>query len=315
MESIILGINVIFPLLCYMLIGIILKKSKWLSEKTLEEMNRVVFRVFMFTLVFLNTYNIDLTSIGSKENICMLILALAALALVFMIASIYCRTKKIPIKRSAVIVQGLYRSNLALFGLPVSIAIYGEGDLGAVSILLALIVPIYNIVAVILLGNASGGENIGVNTFISIFKNPLVTGTVFGLIINILPLTLDGVVLNTVESLAKVATPLAFIVLGGSLVISDLRKDIKDVLWVCIIRLVVIPIIVISIAIALGLRDRHIIALLGAFASPAAVASFTMAKDMDVESNLAGEIVAVSTMMSLLTIFGWIVSLKTFGII
>jgi predicted permease len=73
--------------------------------------------------------------------------------------------------------------------------------------------------------------------------------------------------------------------------------------------------LVVGVAIALGLRERHIIALLGAFASPAAVASFTMSKEMDVEPELAGEIVAVSTIMSLITMFGWIVSLKNMGII
>jgi predicted permease len=68
--------------------------------------------------------------------------------------------------------------------------------------------------------------------------------------------------------------------------------------------------VVISIALLLGYRNNAIVALLGAAASPSAVASFTMSKAMGSDGDLAGEIVVTTSIVSMITIFLWVLVLK-----
>lgn len=309
-ESIYLGFSVVFPLLFYMIIGIAAKRSGWMNEKTYVEMNRVVFRVFLTVLLFLNAYSVDADSAFGGENIKVLILSLTALAVVFTGALIVSRFL-IPDKaRRAVLIQGIYRSNLALFGLPVSMAIYGEGKQETVAVLIAVVVPVFNIIAAVLLNQAKGGRiSIG-GILKKTLSNPLVLASVLGLVFSIVKMPIAQFIMTPLEGLSKAATPLAFMVLGGSLNAESIRKNMKAIVTMCFIRLVLVPGIVLSCAVLSGISGAALVAVLVAFASPIAVSSYTMAKELEVSPDLAGELVAATTLMSILTMFMWIALLN-----
>ena len=305
-DSIYLGVSVVFPLLFYMMIGVAVKKLGWVSDKTLAEMNRLVFRVLMSVMVFLNAYTIDIGSAFSRENVKVLLLCIAAMAAIFFAAVIGCRKFVREKTRKAVLIQGIYRSNLALFGLPVSTAICGEGNLSTISILIAVIVPIFNIIAAILLNWAKDSNSSVGGISIMAFTNPLVFGSVLGLACSLINLPLAELILTPLTGLSKAATPLAFIVLGGSLVVESIKKDLKSIFCVCLIRLVLVPCVVLGGAIAMGICGPPLVAMMVVFASPIAVSSYTMAKEMEVSPDLAGELVAVTTIISMITMFMWI---------
>lgn len=309
-DSIYLGVSVVFPLLFYMLIGIAVKKLGWTGDKTLAEMNRLVFRVFMSVMLFLNAYTIDIRSAFGIENVKVLLMCIAALAAVFFTAVMGCRKYVHEKARQAVLIQGIYRSNLALFGIPVSTAIYGEGDQGTISILIAIIVPIINIIAAILLNWAKGNKTSVGRIAGQAFSNPLVLGSFIGLICSFIRLPIAELILTPLTGLSKAATPLAFMVLGGSLVLENIRKNLKSICCVCLIRLVLVPCVVLGGAVALGINGPPLVALLVVFASPVAVSSYTMAKEMEVSPDLAGELVAMTTLLSIVTMFMWITVLN-----
>jgi len=338
MNSVYLGISVVFPLVCYMVIGRVVKLKGLVGEKTLSELNSLIFRVLLFTLIFLNSYTVDIKSIVSSENIKILILALSSLTLIFIGAIIIVRFFVTDKQRHAVIVQAVYRSNLALFGLPIILSLYGEGRQSSTAILIAVVVPLYNISAVFLLGNAAkkGFINRGksfdknesarnrrseiiIKTILKAFKNPLVVGSLLGLLVNAIctffEISIPALIKTPMDAIGKCATPLAFMVLGGSLEFSKMKKNLKVILSVTVIRLVIIPAIVMGAAIALGLRNEGLVAFIGVFASPVAVSSYTMAKDLEVAPELAGELVAVTTIASLFSMFGFISILNYFHFI
>ena len=76
-----------------------------------------------------------------------------------------------------------------------------------------------------------------------------------------------------------------------------------------------VPVVFLSIAIALGYRGPELGALLALYASPTAVTSFTMAEHMGGDGELAGQIVTVGSMLSLATIFAAIVILENLGML
>lgn len=314
MESIMIGLNAVFPLTVYMAAGMIARKMKMVGETTLTEMNKATFRVFMFCLIFMNSYEVDAGSIFTAENGRVLVLALSAVAVILALSLFISGKLTDSVKKQAVITQACYRSNLVLFGLPITISIFGEGNLGVVSILIAIMVPIYNIIAVFLLEHASDLQRKQKNMLIPVLKNPLVLGSVLGLALSLCQIRLPSLIENTISAMGKVATPLAFFILGGSLVISDVRRNGRCIAAVCTARLVAVPAAVLGIAVLLGMRGLPLAGLLGAFASPVAVSSFTMAKEMETEPGLAGGLVAVITLASLVTMFCWIAGLNSMGL-
>ena len=54
-------------------------------------------------------------------------------------------------RSAAALIQGMFRSNYVIMGIPVATALLGADQLGTVSILIAVIVPLFNMLAVVVL--------------------------------------------------------------------------------------------------------------------------------------------------------------------
>ena len=208
------------------------------------------------------------------------------------------------------LIQGVYRGNFILFGLAIADSLYGKEGLGVVSILTIIIIPTFNTLAVIILEYYSGKEISIKKLFKQVLKNPLILASIIGVIFIVFKITIPKPIHKTLVDISKIATPLAFIVLGGELKFGNMLKNIKYLISVNILRLIVNPIITLGVGRLLGFDGAEIVALLALSACPTAVSSFTMAKEMGADGDLAGEIVATTSIFSILTIFCWVLLLK-----
>ena len=144
-------------------------------------------------------------------------------------------------------------------------------------------------------------------------KNPLIIATLSGLIFIAFKINLPKPVYKTLLDISKIATPLAFIILGAELQFGNILKNLKYLISVNILRLIGNPLITIGLAKILGFEGIELVALLSMSACPTAVSSYTMAKEMDADGDLAGEIVATTSLLSIFTIFCWVLLLKNLG--
>ena len=147
-------------------------------------------------------------------------------------------------------------------------------------------------------------------TLLDIAKNPLIIGSVLGIIALTTGVQLPYMFEKAISNVASVATPLALIVLGGFFDFKKIKGNVKQLIIGISGRLVVIPLICVTIAILLGFRGSVLIAIFTTFAAPTAVTSFTMAKQMGGDGDLAAQIVALGTLFSILTVFLGIFTLK-----
>lgn len=311
MENFILAVNVVLPISLIMALGAYLKKINMLDDSTVNKMNKMVFRVFMGVLMFVNIYNIRTQNIDIGKNFKFLFIPVLIVMTIFFLSWIF-YIKKISDKMEfAVMVQGVYRGNFALFGLPVAESIYGVEGVAKVSMLLAVIVPIYNILAVILLEYYSGKDINWTKIIKSTLKNPLIIGCVSAALCIKLGINLPKPIYKTLSDLAKIATPLSFVILGASLKIGNMVKNFKKLVSVNIMKLIINPIITILCGYYFKFSGAELVALLAMSGCPTAVSSFTMAKEMGVAGDLAGEIVVSTTILSIFTIFVWVIVLKS----
>ena len=315
MDNIYLGIRVIFPLLTFMAVGISLRELKWFSEKTFLELNKVIFRVFMPILLFFNANMESVDEVFSRQNIQVLLIAIVCVLLTIVITSVVYRKKETDKKRRAVLTQAAFRSNFLLYGVTVHMTIYGEGNSGAVAVLVIGIVPMYNIISAILLRSATVSQMSIGSAFKTAFTNPFVLAVLLGLLFNLSGVTMPNLIYAPLNQLGRAGVPLAFIVLGGGFGFQRLKEEWKVLLQSSLIRLILVPALALTIAYVFGISGPPLTALIVLCAAPVAVASYTMAKEEQVAPELAGDLVATTTFLSLLTVSSWVTLLGFWGLL
>jgi predicted permease len=214
-------------------------------------------------------------------------------------------------------IQGAFRGNYAIIGLALISNLFGNDALGKATIILAFLLPLYNVLAVIVLTVPlkTDEKPILKSAVWDILLNPLILAVIIGLPFSIFNIKLPQLVLSTGNFLADLALPLALIGIGGSFNIENLKKASNLALGSSIIKIVLLPIILTTGAYFLGYRNVDLGIMFIVFAAPTAIASFVMADVMGANSRLAGNIIMITTLGSVFTISIGILILKSFGLI
>lgn len=310
MENLFLSLNVVLPLFLTMALGYGLKQIKMFDDQGLEVINKLCFRVFLPLLLFNNIYKTDLESVF---NLKLIIFSASGVLASFTILMLIIPLIEKDNPRRGVMIQGIFRSNFIIFGLPVTISLFGDANAGVPSLVGAVVVPLFNALAVVALEIYQGGKISIKKILKGIVTNPLIIGSALGIILLVLGIKLPFAIEKTIGDVAKIATPLSLIVLGGYFTFSTVTGHLKQLIITLLGKLILLPCLFIPVSIALGFRDVELISLIVLFGSPTAVSSFTMAKQMNGDSELAGHIVVFGSALSVITIFIWIFVTKQLG--
>lgn len=312
MENLILSFNVVAPLFFMMVLGYFLKYIKMYDQHTLDIMNKVVFKVFLPVLLFYNVYTTDL---GTAFDIKLILYAASGVLILFFLLCLIVPKLEKENKKRGVLIQGVFRSNFVIFGIPVATSIYGEGNVGTTAMLIATIVPLFNVLAVISL-EIFRDSQINVKKIAKgVITNPLIIGAVIGIIFLLAGIKLPTAVLSTVKDISKIATPLGLILLGASFSFSDVKKYLKESTIITIVKLIIVPSIMIPLSVFLGLRGIALLTLTIIYGAPTGVSTFQMAKQMDGDSDLAAQIIVFTSFFCIITMFIWIYILKSMALI
>ena len=309
-ESFFAALRVVIPMIILMALGYLSRTNNLITRPAMKEFDRIIFKIFMPVLLFKNIYEMDFSrGFLIKE---MIFTGISLLA-VFIFAIYFPRLLTKDGNKSAAIGQAIGRGNYILYGVAVSEALYGEGNVGAVVMLGVLVIPAINIFAAVILElNRSGQAKFG-KLFIAVLKNPMIIGAIFAFIFKIFGLSIPAPVWSAVRSVANSTTTVSFISLGVGLEMPE-GGDKKLLAWGVFLRMIVVPVIFMPISILAGFKGQSMCALMIVFAAPSAVASYPMAVAMGADGKLAGQLVCITTLLSVFTIFLWTLLLKTLGI-
>lgn len=311
LSNLILSLNIVLPLLLVMTTGYTVRRIGLMDEKAVSQLNNTVFRVFL-PVMLIN--NIRGAAFENLSGLSVLLFSMAALLVVFTLLMTLV-PKKIPQNnRRGVIVQALFRSNYALFGMAVLANLYPGQPLTIPSLMIPVTVPVYNILAVICLETFRGGRAKPGTLVMKIAHNPLFISCMIGIALMLLGNPLPTFLDSALTDLGSVATTMALFTLGASFRFESLRGNGKILTVITSLKLVIIPLVILSLGVAIGYRDQALGSLLIAFGGPVAISSYTMAKQMDGDGDLAAQIVVSTTLFSVLTMFLFIFALKTLGL-
>ena len=312
MDHFFLSANAVLPMFLTLAAGYISQKAGILTREDVPRFNRVAFRIFLPCLLFYNIYTSDLSS---AVNPGLIAFAAGGVLLVFLFSFLYARFLVKKEDWKAVIAQGMFRSNFVIMGIPIAQALVGQDNIGSVTVLIAVVVPMFNFLSVILLEYFRGGRVRILKILTEALKNPLIIGSLIGIAFQLLHIRLPALALKAVSNLGNVASPLQLFLLGAFFRFDGLRRYLRPLFAVTTVKLFLTPGVMLTVAAMLGIRGGDFVGLIGVFASPTAVNSFTMVQQMNCgDEELAGDIVVLTSAVSIVSMFLWIFVFKSAGV-
>ena len=310
LQALSIAFHAIVPLFLIIAVGYTVKRLGWIGPEEVRRFNKVTFYTFMPVMLFYNIYTSDFSQAVRLPYA--LFVVGAALGMVAVSFAVTLLAEKMP-ERRGVMIQAAFRSNFVLLGLPIAAELLPDSNLGVTALMVAIVVPIYNMMSVVVLEYFRGGKPRAGEVLLAVVKNPLILGSVAGLLVQALHITLPEVLVSFAGKMNSAATPLILLLLGASFETREIARYKKELL-VCVgLRLVVFPGAILTLAAALGLRDIEFVTVLAMTAAPTAVNSFNMAQQLGGDSQLAGSAVLVSSAASFFTLFVWITLFKQLG--
>lgn len=331
-DAFLFAANAVLPIILLIVLGYILKRIGMLSKEFLDVGNKFTFRVLLPALLYYNVYGI-----GSLReiNIAFVLYGIVSVLVIFFLAiAVTCVFTKENAKRGALI-QAMFRSNYAIIGLPLATSLFGDKGAAAAGVMSAFCVPLFNMLGVVTLtifNSNDTKEKINIKKILSgIIKNPLIVATLLGIatlgvrelfVYQGISFRLRDVqvLYKSLENVKSICTPFALIVLGGRFEFSAVSKLWKEIAFGTVMRTVTVPVFGLLAAYLLrdmvtpGFGGEHFATFIGVFATPVAVSSAIMAREMGADDELAGQLVVWTSIVSTVTIFVYVTLLRAVGI-
>lgn len=315
LDSMKMAWEIIFPVIFMLAVGAACRKSGLVTRQSVQDINRLVFNLFLPLLNFMNIYSTDKGAFLTRDNLVLLAICTAATIGTVVVGTVVLKKGNCPIQVRGVLIQAAYQTNGVIFALPIITALCGTGQLAPMSLLILVLLPLYMVLSVLVLAPIRGGRMGLKRALKEIFSNKVIQASAAAFFLLVLDIQLPVPVTDTMQKMANVTTPLSFVALGASLHLGGFRKNLWKLVGAGGVRLILCPGLCLGAGLLLGLRGTHIATLVGLMGAPVAVSSFTLAQTYGGDEALAAELVTVTTLAAAVTLFCWITLLNQFGLL
>lgn len=299
-----------------MVLGYVLARLGIIDDKIAAWLNKFVFKIALPVLLFGNLATQDFAGTWDGKFVLFCVVATTlSITFITLLSKVLVKNKA----RRGEFIQGSYRSSAALLGMAFIHNIYGDASVGMAPLMILGSVPIYNILAVIILimttPSPKEDNSLFQRTAKGIVTNPIIIGIFIGLIWSLLKVPIPKFVGTMVDNIGGLATPLGLISMGATFEFKKSLENIKPALAASFIKLMVLVAIFMPLAVKIGFRGEQIIAILVMLGSATTISCFIMAKNMGHEGTLTSSIVMMTTFLCSFSLTFWLFILKTFALI
>ena len=314
MENLIFSLNATIPIFLMMLLGMLFRKLGWMDEVFAAKMNKFVFLVPLPVLLFEQLATVDFSEVWDIKFIIFCFVVTAISITISTLISLLWKDRSI----KGEFIQATYRSSAALLGIAFIQNIYGTA--GMAPLMIIGCVPLYNIMAVVVLsvfkpGNNSFDKALVKKTLKGIATNPIIIGIVAGFVWSALKLSMPSILHKTVSSIGATATPMGLMSMGATFELRKATSKMKPTIVAVFMKLVGFCAVFLPVAAVLGFRNEELIAILVMLGSATTVSSFVMARNMGHEGTLSSGVIMMTTLLSAFTLTMWLDVLRSFGLV
>lgn len=295
MAAILAVVEKVLVIMILILIGYWITRRGMLTDRGAGEITALLIKV-VTPCVIVNSF---IGSEGSLEYFQLLMaVVLPAIWMALSLGASLLVFRKEPQERQKVLRFSIIFSNVGFMGIPLVQGIVGDKGV----IYASFGVVVFNILCWTYgYSMMSGGARLNLKT---VLFNPGIVGLVFGLPIYFLRLQLPAILAEPIGYLADLNTPLAMLVVGSYIAKVDLHSFVSDmsVYTASFFRLIAVPLVFLGILMLIGPSEELFVSSMIQAAAPVAANAVLFAVQYKRDSALASKLVAVSTVLSIITI-------------
>ncbi len=291
-------VNNLFPVFALLLFGHLLKRMGFTHDTFLKTADKLIYFIFFPALLFWKIGAAESDHVGDpglyKAAIC-------ALFSVYVLSSLYIKIFRVSAYQAGSFSQSCYRFNTYI-GMAVVLGALGEDGARQFSILIGLIIPLINVLAVSTLSWYSEDKvtlrkRVSLTTR-ALLTNPLIIACLAGIAywkwIGGFPVFID----NTFRLASFVTLPLALLSIGGALTLSGMKNHLKLSLVAGVFKLIVLPLTGYLFLKAFDASGVSFKVGMIYFALPTSTALYILSAQLSSDTRLASAAIALSTILS-----------------
>ena len=314
MENLIFCLNATIPIFLTLMLGLFFRKIGLFDDTFVSRLNKFVFNAALPALLFLDIAKSDFYSVWNTKFV--LFCFFVTLISIGISTGLSYLLK--PRNIQGEFIQASYRSSAAILGIAIIQNLYGNAGMAPLMIIAS--VPLYNVMAVVVLSvfKPDQGKLDGTvlkRTLKGIVTNPIILGIVAGTLWSLLRLPFPKILDSTVGNLAKTATPLGLMAMGGSLHFGKVFSRLKASVACTFMKLIGYEALFLPLAIRCGFTKDKLVSIIIMLGSASTVTCFVMAKNMGHEGSFSSGVVLLTTLFSAFTLTVWLFLCKSLGLI
>jgi predicted permease len=294
-------LQAVVPVFGIIWLGYIFKKIQMPGDDFWPLAGRITYYVFLPSLFFMSVLKADFTTLDSRILGVLAASCFALIATSFIVFLAQYVWLKLDGKRFASFYQGSIRFNNYI-GIPIIISLFGTDGLVIYAIIISLTIPVTNILTVAVMSHYASESSFCIKRVtISIITNPLIIGSLGGLMVNILgiPLYYGNEML---QFFANTAAAVGLLTVGAGIDVGAITSSKRNISVACVIKLIINPLMILLGCLIFSvdgmMRDVAVV-----YASlPVAASSYILAKQFHAHAPLMSSIIISTTLISMLTL-------------
>ncbi len=291
-------VNSLFPVFTLIVIGVWLKWAGLTNETFLTMVDRLVYFILFPILLF---WKIGGAKGLINASLAYCTVAVIVVAIIFILSTLFIIFGKVGDFQAGSFSQSCYRFNTYV-GMAVALTVLGETGVQYFSILIGILIPIINVMAVSILiwysKKRDGLKKQLLTTLKAIGTNPLflacVSGMIYARTIGFFPTAID----NTLKLLSMATLPLALISIGGMLTLKSVRQYLRLALTACLFKLVLLPVTGYFLLQAMSVTGTPFQVGMLFFVLPTSPAMYVLSSQLNSDTALASATIFLSTLLS-----------------
>ena len=291
-------LNSLFPVFAIIVLGHILKRFGLTNDIFLSNSDRLICFIFFPILLF---WKIGTAPPAVNMNFDYCLAGLSTVTVVFVLSILYIKIFRVGEFQAGTFSQSCYRFNTYV-GMALVLNAFGEAGGRYFGILIGIIIPWVNVMAVTVLIWFSGRRFTFWKqvqaTFQAVFSNPLfiacVAGFVFSNTLNVFPKSID----NTFSLLSMVALPLALLSIGGTLTLKSLKTYFRLSIAASGFKLLVLPLTGYFMLSAFNVSGLPFKVSMILFTLPTSTAMYVLSSQLNSDTDLASANIFLTTILS-----------------
>ncbi|MEQ9643301.1 MAG: AEC family transporter [Alphaproteobacteria bacterium] len=266
-------------------------------------LDRVVYLVLLPALLFTSALEADL---GQTQALPMALTTVAALVVTTTALVIARRLVTTDGAAMSSVVQGAARVNVYA-GFAVAGAVFGDQGVALFALVVALAIPVDNIISVLALHYFAVPVRSSWRTSLrSIALNPLLLSLAAGYAMRGASLTLPGPLLDALQLLAEATLPLALLAVGAGIRFDIAGASRRPLAIAVLTRQVMLPIIALGLCQVAGVggTERAVVMLHAAL--PTGPAAYAFARQLGGDAPLMAAIITATTLLAAVSVPFWL---------